>query len=197
MKHPHSDRSPTDSPTRSDADFRWDCLVIGYGNELRGDDAVGPWTAMAVDQWRIPGVGAIAIHQLVPELAPIITDARTVIFVDAIAGSQSDDIQIKAIQRSDLQRLQASSTTFSHHCDPATLLVTSRLLYGDAPEGWLLQIPAQQFEFGWGLSAKAKQGIQQALQAIQNYLCDAQEPCSVSLSFRGDHARSQPHAIHH
>jgi hydrogenase maturation protease len=45
-----------------------DLLVIGYGNELRSDDGVGPRVARAVAEWRLPGVEAIAVHQLTLEL---------------------------------------------------------------------------------------------------------------------------------
>ena len=38
-------------------------LVIGYGNELRGDDGVGPWVARSVADWQVAGVEAVAVHQ--------------------------------------------------------------------------------------------------------------------------------------
>ena len=48
-----------------------DVLVIGYGNELRGDDGVGPRVARELSP-RLGvsfGVSAIDVHQLMPELA--------------------------------------------------------------------------------------------------------------------------------
>jgi Ni,Fe-hydrogenase maturation factor len=47
-------------------------LVIGYGNELRGDDAIGQWVARAV-----------AAHQLTPELAEDLAHTDYAVFVDA------------------------------------------------------------------------------------------------------------------
>jgi hydrogenase maturation protease len=44
-------------------------LVLGYGNTLRRDDAVGPLAAEAVAGWGRPGVLALALPQLLPELA--------------------------------------------------------------------------------------------------------------------------------
>src|SRR5947209_7059306 len=35
-------------------------LVIGYGNELRGDDGVGPCVARTVASWQRPGLRALA-----------------------------------------------------------------------------------------------------------------------------------------
>jgi hypothetical protein len=62
-------------------------LVIGYGNELRGDDGVGPAAARAVAAWNEPGVQGIATHQLTPELADAIAGAEEVVFVDARIGA--------------------------------------------------------------------------------------------------------------
>jgi Ni,Fe-hydrogenase maturation factor len=58
-------------------------VVIGYGNDLRGDDALGPLAATAVAEWDMPGVQAIAAHQLMPELAEPLAQADLAIFVDA------------------------------------------------------------------------------------------------------------------
>ena len=59
-------------------------LVIGYGNELRGDDGIGPRVAEAVAARNHPGVRVRIVCQLVPELAAELAEARTVIFVDAL-----------------------------------------------------------------------------------------------------------------
>lgn len=58
-------------------------LVIGYGNELRGDDGVGPKVAEAVEAWKLAGVSVLALRQLTPELAADLAVVRRVIFVDA------------------------------------------------------------------------------------------------------------------
>ncbi len=57
--------------------------MIGYGNTLRSDDGVGPRVAMAVASWGWPGLKAIAVHQLTPELAEPLAAAELAIFVDA------------------------------------------------------------------------------------------------------------------
>src|SRR5262245_16832288 len=58
-------------------------MVLGYGNTLRRDDAVGPLVAEAVSRWGRPDVVALAVPQLVPELAEPLSRARLAIFVDA------------------------------------------------------------------------------------------------------------------
>ena len=57
-------------------------LVIGYGNELRGDDAVGPCVAGRVAGWRRPEVDGLAVHQLRPNWRRC-SRAEMVVFVDA------------------------------------------------------------------------------------------------------------------
>ena len=58
-------------------------VVIGYGNELRGDDAIGPAVAEQVAAWGRPDIRAIATRQLLPELAEDLARASLAIFVDA------------------------------------------------------------------------------------------------------------------
>ena len=69
------------SPARGQAVTEW--LVIGYGNELRGDDGAGPSVGRAVASWHLPGVRTLAVHQLTPELAEDLAQTKRVVFVDA------------------------------------------------------------------------------------------------------------------
>ncbi len=46
-----------------------DILVLGYGNELRGDDGLGPLVARTVADANIPGVRVLTARQLLPEFA--------------------------------------------------------------------------------------------------------------------------------
>ena len=55
-------------------------LVIGYGNELRQDDGVGPRAALLMARL---GLQAMAVHQLTPELVERISQVEQVVFVDA------------------------------------------------------------------------------------------------------------------
>jgi len=53
-------------------------LVIGYGSELRGDDAAGPTAARRL---RSTGLSALDVHQLTPEIAERSAAARVVFFL--------------------------------------------------------------------------------------------------------------------
>src|SRR5690242_14390472 len=118
-------------------------VVIGYGNELRGDDAVGPYVARVVRSWMLPDVQVVAVHQLTPELAEVVAGADAAIFVDACVPTETiHSISIRAIEPLGLPFASA------HSGDPQMLLALADALYRHCPQAWWLTIPATQFEFG-------------------------------------------------
>jgi len=137
-------------------------VVIGYGNDLRGDDAVGPRVALSVARWRRPGVMAIAAHQLTPELATRLVPATFAIFVDA---SRAEDASPSFYSR----RIEPSSGALmrGHTADPQALLALTQLAYGRCPQAWWITIPAQCFDFGAELSPTARRGAAAALRYIR------------------------------
>jgi hydrogenase maturation protease len=135
-------------------------LVIGYGNELRGDDGVGPYLARTVAECGWPRVTALAVHQLTPELAEMIADAAVVVFVDAHAGSE----ETVAVRRVDPGAVPRS---MGHDCSPGALLRLSQELYGRVPAAWLVTVGGGAFEHGSGLSAAVAACCPIALERIQ------------------------------
>jgi hydrogenase maturation protease len=133
-------------------------LVIGYGNELRRDDAAGPWAARAVAAWGLPGVAGIATHQLAPELAERIGEAERVVFVDA---GQDDVVLMRPVEPSQ------TAQVMGHTGEPCGLLALAEALYGRRPEAWLITLPAPELGFGEGLSAAAEHGLAEALRQIR------------------------------
>jgi Ni,Fe-hydrogenase maturation factor len=41
-------------------------MVIGYGNELLGDDAIENGIVNAIESWHLLTVKSLAVHQLTP-----------------------------------------------------------------------------------------------------------------------------------
>ena len=136
--------------------------VIGYGNDLRSDDAIGQRVAKSVARWRRPGVMAIAAHQLTPELATWLVPATFAIFVDA---SRAEDESSSFYSR----RIEPSSGALvhGHTGDPQALLALTQLAYGRCPPAWWVTIPAQCFDFGTDLSPTARRGAAAALRHIR------------------------------
>jgi hydrogenase maturation protease len=135
-----------------------DSVLIGYGNTLRRDDALGPLTADAVSHWNCPDLQALSVPQLLPELVDVIAGARQVIFVDA---SLCDDVQLHSISP------DTSAPSLDHTADPRRLLALTQALHGRCPEAWLVGVPAADFEFGEELSPIARHGFTKALALIQ------------------------------
>jgi hydrogenase maturation protease len=136
-----------------------DTLVIGYGNTLREDDGVGPRLAERVATWNRPGVRALAVLQLLPELAEMLATARQVIFVDASVTEET--VQLRPLSPAE------TKYCLNHLADPRWLLSLTARLYSHHPRAWLLTIPASTLEFGEELSASAKRGVETALLHIE------------------------------
>lgn len=144
------------------------CL-IGWGNELRGDDAAGRLVARRVTE--TDGVAVFDVHQLTPELAVHLADADDVLFVDAFPATESDTIQITRIH----SETDSSTAHSPHHLTPGRLLHLAASLYGRAPRAQLLAIPALTFEIGAPPTAHTQAGMHAALQAIDHWLHNSQE----------------------
>jgi len=139
-------------------------LVVGYGNDLRGDDAAGQRAADRVDGWHLPGVEVRALHQLTPELAEPLAAATRAIFLDAHLVSDSPAVRVRRVYPA------MTATRVTHAGDPQSLLRLARSAFGHSPEAWWVTIPATDFAFGAPLSAIAARGIADALTALRPLL---------------------------
>ncbi|MGO8764953.1 MAG: hydrogenase maturation protease [Limisphaerales bacterium] len=146
-----------------------DLLVIGYGNTLRSDDGVGPKVVEAVASLGLPGVGTLICQQLSPEHSEMVSQAGTVIFVDA-AVDVPGEIQFRKLSPNNSTQLMA------HAADPRTMLAFARDVYGYLPEAWWLTIRAEEFGFGETLSPRTQAGFSEALRLIKSL---AERCCSV------------------
>ena len=135
-------------------------LIIGYGNTLRRDDGVGPKVAEAVEALALPGVRALACALLTPELAEAVSQANTVVFVDAAVDAPRE-VQMRKLTPAETSQIMA------HAASPATLLALARDVFGHAPNAWWLTIPAEELGIGEELSALAQQGFERAVERIK------------------------------
>jgi hydrogenase maturation protease len=131
-------------------------LIIGYGNPLRGDDAFGYRAAE-----RIPG--AIAVHQLTPELMDPISRAARVVFLDAAAEGIPGEIRRRPVVPA------SDASNFTHHATPEALLAGARALYGRAPEALLITVTAATFELSDTLSPEVQKALEEVLRVISAF----------------------------
>jgi hydrogenase maturation protease len=144
----------------------FDYLIIGYGNPLRGDDGVGQQVTEAVQQWQLPRVRAIAVHQLTPDLAVCLSQTQTVIFVDAVSADPQTlpDVRVESLT-------PASLNSFTgHFVDPRSLLTLAQKLYHHMPAAYQILIPAICFEFSETLSPMTQNGMALGLQKIKTLI---------------------------
>lgn len=139
-------------------------LVIGYGNELRGDDALGPCIVRELERRASPGVRTLTLTQLTPDLAVDLAESQAAVFVDARIADEEDEVRVAAL-------FPAGDRAWGTHLsDPAALLAMAQLLYGHAPPAWLVTVAGATFEPGSDLSAHALRRVNQAVVRVEQLI---------------------------
>jgi len=139
-------------------------LVIGWGNDLRGDDGVGRRVAERVRAMCLPNVVVCSLHQPGPELAADMAGASRVIFVDA-----SLEVEEVTVRRVDSDILP-SDGGLGHAVSPESLACLARTLYEADPEVWAIHVPASDFEYGHDLSGPVKQHAVEAYRLVRQLI---------------------------
>ncbi|EDY37679.1 conserved hypothetical protein [Cyanobium sp. PCC 7001] len=136
--------------------------MIGIGNPLRGDDGVGALLAEAA--------GGLCLHQLTPELAAELTPLERVLFIDAWLAPESAGPSSSPRLDPLTAAAEPRNTSTSHRLDPAELLAITAALYGRAPRGAWLRVPAFAFDHGSELSPQLQASLPQANRLLQQWL---------------------------
>jgi hydrogenase maturation protease len=152
-------------------------LLVGYGNSSRRDDGVAEHilqrllVALGLDPDSLadededeqrPGLRAILVHQLAPELAELAWRYDTLVFLDAhVAGVGWEPVEWQAIEPA----IQGGMS--GHHLKPGVILSLCETLYGQRPEAYMLSVLGHNFDFGETLtdetSALADQAVEKLL----------------------------------
>lgn len=149
-------------------------LVIGYGNQLRGDDGLGcDVVNRLVDDLKRLAVDTIACHQLTPELVDPLRFVQRVIFVDAQEGDRPGQITVSRIWPLE------SGGVFTHNTTPQGLLQAVDAWYGVQPEGYLLTVTGADFSLREGLSPSVEQALPDVVSALYRLL---EMPVSIAES---------------
>ncbi len=142
-------------------------FIIGYGNPLRGDDAVG-WILANQLLSRYADradIRVMALHQLSPDLAEPLAQAQHVLFIDASAELPAGQLQWR-----DIQPPHLAGPINTHHLLPETLLALAQSLYGHTPQAKELSIGAQNFAHSMELSIEAQSALDSAMELIEALL---------------------------
>jgi hydrogenase maturation protease len=140
-----------------------EAVIIGYGNPLRGDDALG-WLAVEELDRTLAGGGVetLAVHQLTPELAETVSHARLVVFIDAAV-----DLAPGQLASREIFPRAPRPGAFTHEFTPETLLAFAAKLYDARPRAFLISLGIGSTELGNGLSAELRTGMPALLKQVR------------------------------
>ena len=144
-------------------------LVIGYGNALRSDDAVGLRVAnLLADDPRLAGVEVGASHQLTPELALDMSRASLVILIDASTEGQPGAITVRPLKAADTEAADHRPGAMSHHVAADVLLAIARDLYGATPRAFVVSVGTATMDVGEKLSPPVAAALPAIVDAVAN-----------------------------
>lgn len=138
-------------------------VIIGYGNELRGDDGVG---LLVIDELAQtfsarPDINLIRRHQLDIADAEEISESRAVIFVDAHVSEKRGDVEL-----SQLDLVKGATFVVTHISLPEELMSATWAIYNSSPPAYVCAVRGYDFAFGTTLTGNARKLVTQAARDI-------------------------------
>jgi len=142
-------------------------LIIGFGNQLRGDDGAGPAAAERLEAL-LPADRVVvwSCHQLVPEMAEPVAGAAAVVFIDAAADSPPGEIRM----REAAPVVDSSIITQTHGFDPGHLLGCAQYLFGRAPRAVLFSVGGEDFSIREGFSPTVAQAMDELVARVRQFV---------------------------
>ena len=142
-------------------------MIIGYGNQLRGDDGAAWELARRAEAL---GWETLTVVQLTPELVDTLSPLDEVVFADAT--HEPGPLRWYALDPIEGQGWPA-------HCgEPERLLDLCHKLHGRAPQAWMLTLPGEDFGYRLGLSEFSQASIEQGLDRLALIWQPGDEPDS-------------------
>jgi len=131
-------------------------LVFAIGNDLRGDDALGPVLGERIAALQLEGVRVLPEYQLQVEHVLDMVEAGAVLFVDA-ARALGQVFRYEAVVP------DCGTPVLSHALSPSALLgVYERINRCPPPPAYVLALDGLNFELDAPLSAGAQHALDQA-----------------------------------
>jgi len=128
------------------------CLIVGYGNQQRRDDGIGPYVVekLKASLEMKMNVRLLTLSQLSADMSAELQEAERILFVDATIDNLEG-----GRKWSRLEPEMKVLPYLTHHVGPAFLLGLVESLYGRSLCAWLVSIQGSDFGFGEGLSPEA------------------------------------------
>ena len=150
-------------------------LIIGYGNAYCHDDGVALYIInelrrlrgvreLPPDEDGLDELGhkldTVMLHQLIPEIIPVVANYRLVFFIDAHLGTIPEKIRVVRVEE------ELGFHAVSHHMSPGMVLKMVREMKGITPVGYLVSVRGENFDFGFGISDACKLSADVAVKKI-------------------------------
>lgn len=137
-------------------------VIIGCGNELRGEDAFGVDVLKELQKLHLPHTKLISTHQLTPEISLELLDAHEIIFIDA-----AYDIEEQYTLSCPV--LRENGLNISHHIEPRYLMEILKSLYNKTPNFCIYSMASCSFE-----TIKDEKKYKSNVEKIVSYLSKAE-----------------------
>jgi len=155
-------------------------LIYGFGNPGRQDDGLGNAFTERMEQWvndlGLEGFEFDSNYQLNIEDAAAISDKDLVIFADASV----EDIEDFILTQVDADTKVAFTT---HAASPGYIVQLCRDIYNRIPPTYLLHIKGYEWNFREGLTGKAIENLENAVEMMKRKLQNPDELISSFKSF--------------
>ncbi len=141
-------------------------LIIGIGNPIRGDDALGWASVEALNAHDLPpDTRTLCVQQLTMDLVEEVAAARRVFFIDARAAEPPGALHVEHITPD-----TCLETHLTHFFDPRTLLAAVQALYGHHPPATLFSINTTAFAYGAPISPPVQRALPELLCRVRHAL---------------------------
>lgn len=139
-------------------------LIIACGNPLRCDDGLARHVAERLSKLDLSSdVEIITRHQPTPELALPVSQATTVLFIDAARVGVPGEIAWGPL------RARPSSCLFTHDCSPAALIHLAQELYSRCAEAFSISLTGECFDHGEMLSKMVEERLPRVVQLVSEF----------------------------
>jgi hydrogenase maturation protease len=131
-------------------------LLIGIGNNCRGDDGLGWKFIELVESMGLDFIDREFRYQLQVEDAVLISEYDVVYFVDATYEKMDKGFELRPCIAFDEEQVS------SHAQSPGAILRLANDLYQKFPEAWILAIGGESWEIQTSLSETAERNLVEA-----------------------------------
>lgn len=147
-------------------------LLYGYGNPGRQDDGLGNAFIDKIEDWtkenKIENIDLDSNYQLNIEDADAISNYDIAIFIDASVEEIDDFCVTKVSEESEI-------TFTTHAASPGYIYDLCKQIYKTAPPTYLVHIKGYEWAFREGLTEKAIENLNLALEYMKPLLLDPKD----------------------